>query len=120
MTFKDFGRILNKIGYKPGWGFEATTIFTDNKKSGYYFQIVFSAPDAATGLSVPQRGRKWMLSEHMTESEVVMTVLKAILTAEEHESRELFTYDGVAIFNPHIDINALKLAAIIQDKREVK
>lgn len=53
------------------------------------------------------RGRKWRLSKHMTPSEVVQTCLKAVLTAEEHEAREHFLYQGRAIFGPHINIEAL-------------
>ena len=53
------------------------------------------------------RGRKWNLSSHMTESEIVFTIWKAILTFTEHELREKFHYKGKRIFDPHIDVNAL-------------
>lgn len=43
----------------------------------------------------------------MVKSEVVATAMKAVLAAEEHEARELFKYRGKAIFNPHIDVDAL-------------
>lgn len=49
-------------------------------------------------------GRKWYLSEHMTESEVVMTALKACLTFEEHEAREAFRYRGAAVAGPHLNV----------------
>lgn len=52
-------------------------------------------------------GRKWYLSEHMTESEVVMTALLAVLKFEEHEAREAFAYEGVAIFGPHLNVRQL-------------
>lgn len=54
-----------------------------------------------------QRGRKWFLSEHMTDSEVVQTALVAVLAATEHEAREDFRYRGAAIFGPHYDVEAL-------------
>lgn len=53
------------------------------------------------------RGRKWLLSKHMTKSEIIQTAFKAVLTAEEHECREAFTYRGTAIFGPHFDVDAL-------------
>lgn len=54
-----------------------------------------------------QKGRKWALSPYMTKSEVVQTAFKAILTAEEHEIREKFTYKGMTIFGPHFNVDVL-------------
>jgi hypothetical protein len=54
-----------------------------------------------------QTGRKWYLSPYMTKSEVVLTALKAVLTAEEHEARERFRYKGRRIAGPHLDVDAL-------------
>jgi hypothetical protein len=63
-------------------------------------------------------GRKWRLSAHMTDSEVVQTALKAVLTAEEHEARERFTYRGRAIFGPHISVDTLWEVCLEQEKRK--
>lgn len=63
--------------------------------------------DADTGLPMEWTGRKWMLSPHMCKNEIVMTAFKAVMTAMEHEVRESFRYRGVAIFNPHLDPDAL-------------
>lgn len=52
-------------------------------------------------------GRKWLLSPHMTRSEIVQTAFKAVMTAVEHEVRESFLYKERAIFGPHYDIEAL-------------
>ncbi len=60
-----------------------------------------------TGKAKPWRGRKWGLSYHMTETEVVKTALKAVLAAVEHEVLELFKYRGVTIFDPHIRVEDL-------------
>lgn len=67
----------------------------------------FDAIDSSSGRLVPWTGRKWRLSIHMTDSEIVQTALKAVLTAEEHEVREHFLYRGRAIFGPHIDVDRL-------------
>lgn len=53
------------------------------------------------------KGRKWYLSPHKTDGEVVQTAFKAVMTAMEHEIREMFTYKGVSIFDPHYDIDKL-------------
>lgn len=64
-----------------------------------------------------QRGRKWRLSRHMTDGELVQTAFKAVMTAEEHEVRERFRFNGVAIFGPHISLAALVAAA---QRKEVR
>jgi hypothetical protein len=60
-----------------------------------------------TGEKYSWHGRKWYISHHATETEIVNTALKAVLAAEEHEAREKFKYKGVAIYDPHTDVNAL-------------
>ena len=54
-----------------------------------------------------QTGRKWMLSPHMTKSEIIQTAFKAVLTAVEHEVREKFKYRDSAIFGPHFNVDDL-------------
>lgn len=51
--------------------------------------------------------RKWPLSPHMTESEIVQTALLCILVAEEHEAREKFLFRGKPVFGPHFDVDRL-------------
>ena len=63
-------------------------------------------------------GRKWYISRWSTKSEVIQTALKAVLTAEEHEAREKFLYQGKAIFGPHIDTDALLRASSKTEVRE--
>ena len=60
-----------------------------------------------SGADITWSSRKWALSWHMTDGEVVQTAFKAVLTALEHEAREQFTYRGVSIFDPHYDIEKL-------------
>lgn len=54
-----------------------------------------------------QHGRKWYISRHATASEVIQTVLAALLAAVEHEAREAFLYRGRAIFAPHYHADVL-------------
>lgn len=60
-------------------------------------------PDKSKWIS----GRKWLISRHSTKSEVVQTAFKAVMTFEEHEIRESFTYKGERIFGPHFDVDFL-------------
>ncbi len=75
--------------------------------SRWYLQIRQDTVCNRTGEPYSEGGRKWDLSEHMTESEIVLTVWKAYLTFLEHEARETFLYKGAVLFDPHIDVNAL-------------
>lgn len=98
-----FQFVVGELIYKD-WSF-----FIGRKDNVLYLQIRFLAPD--NGSDKPslqiQSGRKWMLSEHMTKSELIQTALKAVLTAEEHETREQFLYKNKAIFAPHLNVDVL-------------
>lgn len=54
----------------------------------------FMAKDIVTGKPEKQFTRKWLLSEHMTRSEIVSTALKCVLTSEEHEARTVSAVDA--------------------------
>jgi len=73
-----------------------------------YLQIKFRSKDNFNpSYEYEQSGRKWMLSYHMTDDEVVSTALLATKQCIEHEIRELFKYKGEPIYRPHYDIQAL-------------
>jgi hypothetical protein len=96
--------LLEQIEYKD-W-----KVTLSNPEGGLiYLQWHFLAPDW-THITQPIKNwssRKWYLSQHMTESELVQTAFAAALQAEEHEAREAFAYRRQRIFNPHISVNAL-------------
>ena len=71
-----------------------------------WLQLRFDADDGK-GTTRAWSSRKWFLSPHMTDSEVVQMALKAVLTAVEHEAREVFCYRGRPIFGPHFDVEQL-------------
>lgn len=104
MTKSEVELILSKIDYADG-----------------YFRVIddwiqFCKPviDVDTGQGHIHRGRKWRISSYMTRSEVVQTAFKAIITFEEHEVREKFTYEGQRIFGPHFDVD--RLADLCREK----
>lgn len=137
LTLNEIGQIISQIEYKD-WQF---VIGTENsfETQDLYLQIQFYAPDSATKifdacLQIPDKNlfndesllenklqtcRKWRLSPHMTETEIVRTAWKAVLAAEEHEAGEAFKYMGYSPFNPHISIENLSRASSLPlDKRE--
>lgn len=119
MTKKEITDVLKEVKFRD-WDFYVGTI----RDYPMYLQVRFLERDLESGSDGKklQTGRKWLLSHHMTRSEIVLTALKAVLTAVEHEAREEFKYKGQAIFNPHWDVEALLQNSIFysRDKRQEK
>lgn len=102
--------IVAAIAYKPGW----RLLLRRDAGRRPYLQVEVTAEAAASidsqsrdGTRTPWRSGKRYLSTHMCRQEVVGAAFALIRDAEEHELREWFRYCGAAIFNPHIDPNAL-------------
>jgi len=111
-TLETLTHVLSNIEYKN------VNFRCENMgKEGYFLQVTFEAPDAYTGIQTVQRGRKWYVSCHSTDSEIVQTAFAAVLMAEEHEIRESFQFNGQPIFGPHF--NSYKLADFAQQGEEV-
>ena len=72
-----------------------------------YLQVQATEPCVETRELYTWRSRKWLLSTHMTRSEVVQTAFLAVMVAVEHETRESFTYREEAVFSPHYNVDAL-------------
>lgn len=99
----------------------ATALLAQVNFPGYTFQVdcdvgagivrmqgSYYEPDALTGYGTTlQKTRKWLLSAHMTDSEIVFTAFKLCLTSMEHRTREFFTYRGERIASPHFDVEDL-------------
>lgn len=77
------------------------------KGDGFLLQMRYMEPDVRTGAMAEQHTRKWYISRFATESEIVQTALKCVLTSQEHIGREHFLYQGVKVFGPHLDVNDL-------------
>lgn len=72
-----------------------------------FIQVVYAATCTKTGQPDIYRGRKWFLSQYMTNDEIVKTAYLAIETAVKHEILEGFKVDGKSLFNPHLDFEEL-------------
>lgn len=122
MLSKDplYQRLANLYGHIKlpfGWTLKFSE---DTAYSGrWYLQVEDpNGIDNVTGGPLSWRGRKWHLSVHMTDGEIVQTAFKAVLTAMEHEAREQFFYKGWSIFDPHYDIE--KLVELRSDPASLK
>lgn len=65
------------------------------------------SPDPRTGKASEHFTRRWLISPHATDSEIVQTLFKLCLTAVEHEAREGFFYRGEQVFGPHFNVDDL-------------
>lgn len=83
-----------------------------------YLQIAYDAPCTKTGKIEPWKGRKWTLSEFMTDDEIVKTAYAAFEAAVIHEVMEGFKFDDIIVFNPHVDFRALLDISHKEIKRE--
>jgi hypothetical protein len=96
--------VIKRVAYP---GFEFTVFMRPTSVPSYYLQISCADACNETGDQIVWKSRKWLLSEHMTDGEIVQTAFKATLAAIEHETRERFTYRDVSVFDPHYDIEKL-------------
>jgi len=93
---------VSRCGY-PGYEF---TVLVDGRGE-VYLQAWYLEADTLGGDVEKQYTRRWFLSPHMNNSEIVQTAFKCILTSMEHRTREWFTYKARAIFQPHYNVEKL-------------
>lgn len=72
-----------------------------------YIQMVYYSVCTKTNTEECWKGRKWYLSEHMTDDEIIKTAYAAFEAAVKHEIMEGFKVDGKILFNPHINFEEL-------------
>jgi hypothetical protein len=82
-----------------------------------YLQVDYEAPCTKTNNLESWKGRKWYLSEFMTDDEIVKTAYCAFQSAVTHEIMEGFKFDNVIVFNPHINFRELLKVSHLEIKR---
>lgn len=81
------------------------------KNGRLYIQCYYITPCTVTGKDAEWRGRKWYLSDHMTDDEIVKTCYAAFKAAVEHEVMEGFKIASLRVFNPHTPFKTLLTAS---------
>lgn len=80
----------------------------DQKEGNRVFiQVTYQDKCRDSGQWKIWHGRKWYLSEYMTDDEIIKTCYAASKACIEHEIMEGFTVDGIILFNPHVSYEAL-------------
>jgi hypothetical protein len=83
-----------------------------------FLQVTYDAPCTKSGELQNWNGRKWYLSGYMTDDEIVKTAYCAFEAAVKHEIMEGFKFDGIIVFNPHINYLELLKISHKEIKRE--
>ena len=81
--------------------------FNLNNRARVFIQVAYDAPCTKTGENKEWHGRKWYLSKHMTDDEIVKTAYVAFESCIKHEVMEGFKVDGIVLFNPHVNFEEL-------------
>ena len=102
MRYDEMARIMDRVSY-PG----LDIVMRGNTDAPYLQVQCREGQCNVTGKPKGWNGRKWQLSTHMTETELVKTALCAVLAAIQHETLEKFKYEDVSIFDPHIGVRDL-------------
>lgn len=85
-----------------------------------FLQVTYKAPCTKTNELSEWHGRKWYLSKHMTNDEIVKTAYVAFESCVKHEIMEGFKVDGIILFNPHVNFEELLKVSHKEVKRATK
>lgn len=111
-----FNRLLNKVELRrQGYQFIIGRTFGMKYP---YLQLQVYRPDSTTHEMEWGGSGKAYLSEFMSDSEFFQCALGMAIAYEQHEVRELFFVDGVRVYGPHIDWQALASVAGQLDARQ--
>lgn len=110
-TVEQFKRVLNITSQitMELFGKQFSVLASKDQKGGdrIYVQVTYVAPCTNTGEEQEWKGRKYYLSEFMTDDEIVKTCYVAFEQAVKHEVMEGFKVNGIILFNPHINYEEL-------------
>jgi hypothetical protein len=101
LTVARINEILALVEFKAG------RFSVEEIDGGFLIQLSSEEADVEGGDRQLYAGRKWHISQSATESEIVQTAFKAVVTWQEHEARDQFTYKGARPFSPHFDVEGL-------------
>jgi hypothetical protein len=111
-TRSEVDAIIQQVEFRDGW------FVVHEKGDGWLVQLCYFDKDVHTGEREIQHCRKFYVSPHMTETEVVETAWAACQRSMMHRAGEYFTYRGKRVYSPHFSIgDRLEMAARPEDAR---
>ena len=108
-TQEDIEKVTNRIECNVMNNVFILMVRNDQKEGNhrFYIQLRYYANDTKDRRHKLWYGRKWYLSDHMTDDEIVKTAYAAFEAAVKHEIMEGFTVDGITLFNPHVNFEEI-------------
>ena len=105
----DFAReVLTAVSF-GGFG-NPYTFLVSESHGGVHLRASYQEADIYPPHEVQEQlTRKWLLHPEMTESEIVFTAFKCVMTSVEHRTRETFQFEGALVCGPHFDVRDLVL-----------
>jgi hypothetical protein len=105
MNIEQAINVCDRITYKPSWKLEARQMKFDSGTAILKVRVSFMSPCAVTGKSEIQVCATHTFHDveldYMDVRSWCNKLLWVFRQAEEHELREFFKLDGVAIYDPH-------------------
>ena len=90
----------------------------ENGEGRIYLQVEYRAKCNKTKELKSWKGRKWYLSEYMTDDEIIKTAWCAFEATIKHEAMESFKVNGQPLFNPHTPYDVLLTVSNKEIKRD--
>jgi hypothetical protein len=116
----DIRKLCNRISMSVlgrDFGLRIERDIKDPVAGRIFLQIEYESPCIKTKELVRWRGRKWYLSDHMTDDEIIKTAFSALEAAVNHEVLEGFKVDGITMVNPHVHFESLLRVSHLEVKR---
>jgi len=88
------------------------------KTGRIFIQCKYQSKCTKSGELKTWNGRKWYLSDYMSEDEIVKTAYAAFRATIEHEIMEGFKFEGIRVFNPHLSFRELLKISHLETFRE--
>ena len=98
MTEEEAKELLKRITYKPSYLFSIVTHSTDR------LRITWSDVDSNSGKKQFMCYEEIIYLAPMNASDLVHRLLRMLLAMAQHETCEFLKLDGIAPFNPHLDV----------------
>ena len=109
--------VLDNIEYKPGFSLYLLGGLMDGF-GGFTVRVAFTRADTYTGaMGIHYQAHSF--GEGTTRDQLVQALFGIVQAIEIHECREAFKYQGWRIYGPHMDLDALMIAAVHSEDTRV-
>ena len=103
MKRKEFEDLVRKVSYKPGWSFEAITIWQPEIWVTVFFDV--EDVDGSGVVWRHQKTRCYKIDDDSVEPRAILDAIgEMVAKIEDHERNEWLRWDRVPIQDPHPEL----------------